>query len=300
MNRFSCSLCSYHTNKKSSWDNHIASQKHIVKYKLHTDRIQPHICKCGKSYKHISSLSRHKLKCNVSEDWNSHDMKSMFNQLLEDNKKLHKQIEDLSKQPKIIQNNKFNIVTFLNKDCKDAMNLSEFIQNYPTTFEQLEWIEKHGYTQGVQNTIVSSLKDMDQSERPIHCMDKKRKIVYIKDNNLWEKDNNCEKLSHAIQDMSIKAEETTNGMIKQWRENNPEWKHNNEKSDMLYTVTKNQMDFTNQSKGNKLVNRVINTTMIDKNIPVENAMKTSSLLINPLNNDNIVENIVFTSNKDKN
>ena len=112
-----------------------------------------------------------------------------------------------------------------------------------------------------------------------------------------------EKLSHAIQDMSIKAEETTNGMIKQWRENNPEWKHNNEKSDMLYTVTKNQMDFTNQSKGNKLVNRVINTTMIDKNIPVETltkATESSSLLTNTLNNDNIVENIVITSNNDKN
>jgi hypothetical protein len=150
------------------------------------------------------------------------------------------------------------------------------------------------------NLVIHELNELDVTKRPIHCMDKKRKIVYIKDNNLWEKDNNCEKLSHAIQDMSIKAEETTNGMIKQWRENNPEWKHNNEKSDMLYTVTKNQMDFTNQSKGNKLVNRVINTTMIDKNIPVENAMETSSLLINPLNNDNIVENIVITSNKDKN
>jgi len=263
MNRFSCSLCSYHTNKKSSWDNHIASQKHIVKYKLHTDRIQPHICKCGKSYKHISSLSRHKLKCNVSEDWNSHDMKSMFNQLLEDNKKLHKQIEDLSKQPKIIQNNKFNIVTFLNKDCKDAMNLSEFIQNYPTTFEQLEWIEKHGYTQGVQNTIVSSLKDMDQSERPIHCMDSKRKLFYVKENDMWDKDDNLDKISEAISMYNTQQLKLLHTHLI----NNPCWiniDHSQDKINKILTKHRSLYQKDGYKIKKKIVSDIMNATMLEK------------------------------------
>ena len=279
-------------------------------------------CVCGKKYKYQSGLYKHIKKCDLYRNQYTKNMTSFSNhngnineserdffkkcmEKITDENFLTNLIKDkINIQQNIInntQNNHFNVHFFLNETCKNAMNLSDFMNTIETC--QKNWnmmLTENNMYESFSNLVIHELNELDVTKRPIHCMDKKRKIVYIKDNNLWEKDNNCEKLSHAIQDMSIKAEETTNGMIKQWRENNPEWKHNNEKSDMLYTVTKNQMDFTNQSKGNKLVNRVINTTMIDKNIPVENAMETSSLLTNSLNNDNIVENIVITSNKDKN
>lgn len=263
MNRFFCSVCNYNTNKKSSWENHIASKKHMIKNKIKIVDTQTHVCNCGKTYKHISSLSRHKLKCNSKGEAEQLDMKSMFNQLLQDNQKLHKQIEKLSNQPKIIQNNKFNVITFLNHDCKNAINLSEFIENYPTTFEQLECIEKHGYIQGINDTIISSLKDMQQSERPIHCMDAKRKLFYVKDNDIWDKDNNLDKISQAISQYNTQQIKS----LQEWIRQNPLWIEVEHSQNKVHKII-SELSSLYQNDGHKLkkkiLSEIMNATLIEK------------------------------------
>lgn len=295
MKRFQCKLCNYDTNKKSTWESHIISKKHQMNiiivstlpnkctcgksYKhissliRHQQFCDSFTCICGKSYKHISSLSRHRQKCkkyiesmikynhDANENENECEMKSMYNEIIENNQKLQKQINILSTQPRIVQH-KVNIYTFLNNNCKRAMNLSEFIQSYPTTFEHLECIEKYGYTQGMQHTIISSLKEMERCERPIHCMDAKRKLFYVKDNNIWDKDKNLSKISTAINQFNTQQL----NLLHQWMNQNPYWIATDKYQDKINKII-NELTSLYENNGHKVKKKIVmdimNATMLD-------------------------------------
>jgi len=85
--------------------------------------------------------------------------------------------------------NKFNLNVFLNSDCKDAMNVMDFVQMIEVTSEDLERLADVGYVEGVARIMIDGLRKLDVCQRPIHCTDVKRESFYIKDNNVWEKDN---------------------------------------------------------------------------------------------------------------
>ena len=85
-------------------------------------------------------------------------------------------------------NNKLNINVFLNTQCKDALNMDEFIQSIQVSMEQLEYTKKHGLEQGLSRTIMENINKLSLYERPLHCTDTKRETLYIKDNNNWERD----------------------------------------------------------------------------------------------------------------
>ena len=85
-------------------------------------------------------------------------------------------------------NQKFNLNFFLNTTCKDAMNMSDFIEDIQINFKDIEDIGKDGYVSGMTNLILSRIRDLDITKRPLHCTDLKREIMYIKDNNEWCKD----------------------------------------------------------------------------------------------------------------
>lgn len=191
------------------------------------------ICVCGKKYKFNSGLSRHRKKCLISGEklyvkppnqhminiYNSDEtsetnnilkeqnqflqnqiieMKDIFYKLIENNKELQETTMMIAKEPRTVNNNQFNIMNYLNTECKDAINLTEFIEQLKYTFNDLLKITDEGWVENVKNTFIKKLKDMEQSKRPIHCSDKKRKTFYVKDNNVWEKDTIKEKLSESI------------------------------------------------------------------------------------------------------
>ena len=152
---------------------------------------------------------------------NPDNYKMMFMKLIEkneelqqiicnQNEKLYEQNEkliELAKQPKTIikkQNNTFNLDNFLNIQCKDAMNLSDFMETIQLTFSDLIYLGNNGFEKSIQNTFVKQLGDMEQTKRPIHCTDKKRKTMYVKDEDRWEKDNDNEKIASAIKTMNKK------------------------------------------------------------------------------------------------
>lgn len=141
-----------------------------------------------------------------------------------ENQNLQKQLIEVVKDGKTINNTtnnnqKFNLNFFLNTTCKDAMNMSEFIQNMNINFKDIENIGKNGYVSGMTDMILSRIKDLDVTKRPLHCTDLKRETMYIKDNNEWSKDTpNNSRLHNMI---SIVAKQNY-GALPLWRQKHPE------------------------------------------------------------------------------
>ena len=132
---------------------------------------------------------------------------SLLMKLIETNEDLKEQIIDLAAKPRTINNNNhktFNLNNFLHVDCKDAMNLSEFLDTLQYTFKDLLYLGEKGFVKSIENTFVKQLGTMEQTKRPIHCTDKKRKTMYVKDEDKWEKDNDNEKIASAIKTMNKK------------------------------------------------------------------------------------------------
>ena len=183
------------------------------------------ICECGKEYMYKSGLCKHKQKCNyVNEPIKEEEKKDLnlemvmeliknvnnnnntdtIMELIKQNQEFkelivdqNKTIMDLSSRTNSITSNsnntinnnqKFNLNFFLNNTCKDAMNMSEFIENMNVNFNDIEYIGRNGYVNGMTNMILSRIKELDVTKRPLHCTDLKRETMYIKDNDEWNKD----------------------------------------------------------------------------------------------------------------
>jgi hypothetical protein len=116
-------------------------------------------------------------------------------------------------------NNKFNLNIFLHEKCKDAVNLSEFIESIEVSREDLENNAQLGFVQGISKILLDNLKQLSLYERPIHCTDIKRETMYIHDDNKWQKDDNATKINGAIQQISSKSVKT----LMEWKETNPDY-----------------------------------------------------------------------------
>ena len=108
---------------------------------------------------------------------------------------------------------------FLNEQCKNAMNITEFIENLKVSLADLEYTNMHGYAKGISNIFEKHLTDLKPTERPIHCSDKKRLQFYIKDEDQWKKDNEHEKIDKSIQDITMKQIK----QLKEWEKKNPNY-----------------------------------------------------------------------------
>jgi hypothetical protein len=276
------------TNKMAETTNDFT---HFTPYKLYN-------CECGKEYLHMSSLCKHKKSCDTTKQseniiMNIEDEKSSaefdaemiiellkqnqeFKELiLEQNKQMmeqNKQILELSKDRNVTNNitqnnnNKFNLNVFLNETCKDALNLSEFLESLILTLTDFENFGPLGYCGGISNILVNGLNKLDISKRPIHCSDLKREVIHIKNNDTWHKDDDKEQMIKAI-----KAIEHKN--VKQmslWGKANPEYKDPNHKKSDLYTKLIDQsLCDTDKEKAlknyNKIIRSVAKEILVDKN-----------------------------------
>ena len=132
--------------------------------------------------------------------------------------------------PKIGNNNnnkQFNINIFLNEDCKDAINMSDFIKSIKVSAEQLEYTTKNGLQKGLTNVILENINKLSLNERPVHCTDTRRDTMYIKDNNVWEKDNDKSKIKEAINKVSGK----NYSALSDWSKDNPDFMENENKQE---------------------------------------------------------------------
>jgi hypothetical protein len=212
-----CKNCDYNTCKKSSYDDHLLSAKHqktIIgdagdkNSAVFIPNKKNFICEnCNKSYMSRNGLWKHKNKGTCKEvnaniiplEITQETIMSILKQnsefqqmLLEQNKT----IIELSKnnQTNYSHNNTnslnktFNLQFFLNETCKDAMNIMDFVDSIKLQLSDLENVGKIGYVEGISNIITKNLKALDVTQRPIHCTDKKRETVYVRDEDKWEKE----------------------------------------------------------------------------------------------------------------
>jgi hypothetical protein len=152
-------------------------------------------------------------------------------------------------------NKAFNLNFFLNETCKDAMNISDFVNSIKLNLEDLENTGRTGYIEGVTNIILKNLNNIEQHLRPLHCSDSKREILYVKDNNKWEKETNDKPiLTKAIK---VIANENIK-QIKNWTEKHPDCTlSNSRKNDLYLKIVSNSMNGLTQEEGKKNINKII-------------------------------------------
>jgi hypothetical protein len=244
--KFLCNFCDYSTSKKSNivaHNNSLKHQKSMIS-KLNGNVFKPKIsskyfCEnCKKEYKDYSGLWRHKKKCNVEESTPtqtneiSPELVKLITELVKGQHGLQESIIELCKNGThntnyTNSNNKtFNLNVFLNETCKDAMNITDFINSIQLQLSDLEKVGELGYIEGISSIIVKNLNALDVTLRPVHCTDKKRETMYIKDEDKWEKeDEKKAKLHKMIRKVSHKNID----LISEFKELHPDWKKSTSK-----------------------------------------------------------------------
>ena len=239
---FVCELCDYTSSKKCDFNKHLTTRKHKNASDMLGNASQKvdernFICNCGKSYTHDSSYYRHKKSCiiknenniEINEVSNEPTDKELILMLIKENSELKnmmmKVIENGTNNTTNNINNTnshnkaFNLNFFLNETCKNAMNITDFVDSIKLQISDLEKVGEIGYVEGISNIIIKNLNALDETERPVHCTDKKRETIYIKDQGQWEKDDdNKSKFKKTINKIANKNIK----LISQFREKYPE------------------------------------------------------------------------------
>ena len=236
-----CEKCNYKTNNKKDFTRHKNTTKHKKRDAggQKEDEFAPkypnfYYCHCGKIYKYNQGLWKHQKKCILNQEINEDkpmptsasdsEIKILTNLVLDvikQNQELTNKIVDICKtgiqtnnisHSNINSNNKtFNLQFFLNETCKNAMNISDFINSLQLQLSDLENVGKLGYVDGISSIIVKNLNALDETTRPIHCTDKKRETFYIKDEDKWEKDDDEKrKIRKVISNVAFKNEKLLN------------------------------------------------------------------------------------------
>jgi hypothetical protein len=227
---FHCKICDYLTSKIGNYDEHLLTDKHKRRQKgdKGDTKTSIFVCEnCNKQYTSRNGLWKHKKicnnikKCQIKQNSENEKLKitddnlillliNQCKELRDENKELIEIIKsgthNTTNSHNTNSNNKtFNLQFFLNETCKDAMNIMDFVDSIKLQLSDLENVGKVGYVEGISNIITSNLKALDVTQRPVHCTDKKREVLYIKDENKWEKeDQEMKKMRRVIKRVASK------------------------------------------------------------------------------------------------
>jgi hypothetical protein len=297
---FSCDQCDFKCSKKSNYEIHLGTRKHKIltnpNILFSKNAEQPFECnQCHKTYKHASTLSSHKKKCvkpvplsvpahpsifnkNISGDLGDpNSLTLMVVELIKSNQELQKQMLEVCKVGNSTINNNnnnnshshnktFNMQFFLNEQCKDAMNIMDFVNTFQLDFSDLEKVGEVGYVEGMSTIIIKKLNEMDIYKRPIHCSDAKRETMFVKDKDVWEKDNgNHDKLRLAIKHISKKNTD----MLNKWSAAHPgSCDSDNYLNDVYMEIVMQAMGGRGgrEENENKIMRRIAKSCLIDKDM----------------------------------
>jgi hypothetical protein len=297
---YCCESCDFKSSNKNDYTRHINTIKHknTVSQCFSIEKTQKNSfnCECGKTYKDYSGLWRHKKKCNnisvTDSNVESMDKDQIIIMLIKQNSELIKEtsefknimIEQQNTMMKVIENgtqnnitnnnnninhtnshNKsFNLNFFLNETCKNAMNITEFVDSIKLQLSDLENVGKIGYVEGLSKIIIKNLNALDVTERPVHCSDSKRDTMYVKDEDKWEKENeNNHKVLKAIEDIANKNSK----MVKEWKLKNPECASSKSfKADVYSHIMIEAVCSNNDANNNKILKKIAKEVTIDKNV----------------------------------
>jgi len=288
-----CEICDYTCCKQSDLDKHIMTLKHKKRTKeLHflakkvVEPKQHYQCECGKEYKYRQGLWKHNKICNNNEKFQLKYFSSneeLIQTIIKENNEVKQMLidqnmkmVDIAKNNTVINNttnnnttnNNFNLQMFLNVQCKDALNISDFLDSLQVKIKDLEDTGRLGYVDGITKIFLNGLNDLNINSRPIHCSDLKREVIYIKDKDVWEKENNDrDKLKLAIKTITSKN-------IKQipvWQKENPDcFDSTSKKNDQYLKIVSNAMNGLTKEETeknyDKIISKIAKETVIQKNI----------------------------------
>jgi len=263
-----CDFCHFSTRKKTDFTRHNSTQKHKSNVTATTcndknENGQKYLCEfCEKSYNDRTGLWRHNKICNISSTStntegenivisNNPTDKELIIMLIKQNIELVKETSELKtmmiEQQNLVlemakngttnithtnsHNKAFNLNFFLNETCKDAMNIMDFVESIKLQVSDLESVGELGYVEGISNIIVKNLNALDVTQRPVHCTDKKRETIYIKDDNKWEKDEE-RKMMHK---MIKKVADKNARLLPKFTEKYPDYKNYHSKNSDKYS-----------------------------------------------------------------
>ena len=299
---YECNLCNFICCKNSNYVKHLSTRKHKLMTK--SDDFVPknadlYICNnCNKCYKYRQGLSLHKKKCQSAVA--THDTTTNFaldkefvmmvlkqnSEILKVNQEVVKENHELktmmmTTQTQIMEvlktgthnttnntnshNKTFNLQFFLNETCKNAMNIMDFVDSLKLQLKDLERMGEIGFVNGMSNIIIQNLQSMDVTERPVHCTDQKREVIYVKDEGKWDKEDDAKpKLRKAIKHIAHKNAK----LISEFKIKHPDYKTCASKISTQYnTMVIEAMggigsnDLCNE---NKIIKRISKEIMVEK------------------------------------
>ena len=284
--KFYCEFCNYNTSKSSDFKKHLSTDKHQKRENgskmvgndsdLSQKISKSYKCECGNIYKHDSGYYRHKKICNGSTTPSNIITTELIMELIKDNKEMKQIILDQNNtinnlvKNGIVTNNTithtnshnkaFNLNFFLNETCKNAMNITDFVDSIKLQLNDLMEVGELGYVEGISKIIVKNLNNLDETERPIHCTDKKRETMYIKDQGEWAKEDEekkkIKKVINTIANKNIK-------LLPQFREKFPEYSNSSSKvSDTYDKMVIEVMGGSDVNSEEKIIKNISKVTTI--------------------------------------
>jgi hypothetical protein len=300
--KFCCISCNYISSHKGHYDRHLLTSKHININKS-TEMGQKtiekgqkgqheHKCSCcNKIYGDRSGLWRHQKKCKNTEEntktteenitMEINEVKnpetpqpmneSLIIEFIKQNQEFQKQLLEVMKEnlgthtTNNTTNNKFNLNIFLNEKCKDAFNITDFINSIDVGFKDFENFGRLGYVGSINNILIRELKGLDVYKRPIHCSDLKREVIHVKDNDTWVKDEDKKHMKRAIKLIEHKNIKLVPG----WLKANPKaddisTKKHEEYMKILDNSMGEMKDEDNERNYEKIIKNVAKEILIDK------------------------------------
>ena len=295
--KFVCESCNFKCCLKTDYQRHVLTSKHqkstFFQQKYVKNIFSKFTCEnCHKEYKERSGLWKHKKICLTNnssqmimekanekekEEDIKHDMQlltGLVMEMMKSNQELQKNLIEACKNNNVTtsntqisnsmvnSNNKtFNLQFFLNETCKDAMNITDFVNSLQLQLTDLEGVGKNGFVQGISNIIVKNLKTLDVTKRPVHCSDQKREVMYVKDENQWFKEEpNNQKLKKAINQIAHK----NICMIPEWKAKYPDCVFaDSKKSDQYNHIIYESMD-QNEINSDKIIKKIAKEVTIEK------------------------------------
>jgi hypothetical protein len=274
---FFCLNCHYITCSLKDYNKHCSTDKHtrLTNTNDLSQKSQKIFkCICGKEYKHMASLCKHKKVCckiittnsenleNLSKKELSLKIDKLTDVILEvvgKNNELTKQIIELSTKTNVnnsFNNNKtFNLQFFLNEECKNALNIRDFVESIQVQLSDLENTGKLGYVEGIAQIFINNLKQLENTDRPIHCSDYKRETLYIKNDNEWIKETDDKiNIKNAIKQVANKNIK----QIKNWQEKHPDYNNPDSKqNDKYMKIVLNSMSGSTEEEQKNNINKII-------------------------------------------
>lgn len=246
--KFRCEVCDYECSRKFLWEQHCSTRKHISQQSA-TSRNKKYAlfrCHCGRTYRSRSGLWRHQKQCSLAKpeeqtkptppestppepatlteilktlDRHNAERDRLVGQLAVQSELIRKMV------PQIGDKTQVNLNIFLDTHCQNALNMSDFIRTLPVQQRDLEYTSENGLPEGIRSMMVQGLARLNLAQRPIHCTDVKREVLYVRENDAWAKGpESTQRLTDAINEAANRQRRA----IAQWERSNPEWMRTDE------------------------------------------------------------------------